>query len=89
MTDRHKALTEYPRTKDPDAMTPERLRLEAWSAANPLDDLGIVAIAAWCNTTPDKLPATHLYHTCAATKAAWDRVAAAIFDAMLAQEKQT
>ncbi len=58
-----------------DERTPERKRLDAWSADNPRDERALVAIAAWLNTTPDKLPKEMRFHTCAATKEAWARVA--------------
>jgi hypothetical protein len=61
-----------------DDRSPERKRLDAWSADNPRDDLGLVAIAAWLNVAPEKLPKEMRYHTSAATKEAWDRVVQAI-----------
>ena len=39
------------------------------------DDLALAMLAAWCGTTPDKLPPEMRAHTCAATAAAWGRVA--------------
>jgi hypothetical protein len=65
-----------------DDRSPERKRLDDWSAENPRDDLGLVAIAAWVNTTPDKLPKEMRYHTSAATKEAWARVASALTAAL-------
>lgn len=44
-------------------------------------------IAAWCGVTPDKLPPEMRAHTCAATAAAWGRVADAA-RAHLASEVQ-
>ena len=61
-----------------DDRTPERRRLDNWSAENPRDQAAQVAIAAWLNTTPDKLPKEMRLHTCAATKEAWARVVDAI-----------
>jgi 3-methyladenine DNA glycosylase/8-oxoguanine DNA glycosylase len=63
-------------------ISPERKRLDAWSAENPRDDLGLVAIAAWLNVAPEKLPKEMRLHTCAATKEAWARVASALTAAL-------
>lgn len=63
--------------------SPERKRLREWTEANPRTELGLIAIAAWCNCTVEQLPPTHRGHTCAATKAAWDRVAKALAEALL------
>jgi hypothetical protein len=62
--------------------TDARRKLKDFSFSNPRDDLSLVAIAAWVNTTPDKLPAEMKFHTCQATKDAWKRVAKAIKDAL-------
>ncbi len=64
-----------------DGLTPERRRLNAWSAGHPRSELALVAIAAWCNTTPDKLPPDFHFHTCEATQKAWGRVVDAIIAA--------
>lgn len=58
--------------------TLECLRIEAWQAAHPRDRLAIVALAAWVNCDPDKLPDQMRAHTCEATMKAWERVALAI-----------
>lgn len=52
--------------------------LIAWKAENPRDALGQAAFAAWVNVSPDNLPQAMRFHTCPATKEAWERVAAAI-----------
>lgn len=67
----------------PAAMTPEVRalspeQLAEWRAQNPRAEAGLVAFAAWLGVTPDKVPPEFRYHTCPATKAAWDRVAAAL-----------
>lgn len=77
-----------PRHEPEDLRSPERRRLDEWSAEHPRDRLGLVAIAAWLNTTPDKLPSTCLYHTCEATRTAWNRVAEAIAADLDAQRQE-
>lgn len=57
-----------------DVHTPERQRLDAWSAQNPRDELALVMLAAWVNATPETLPVAMKTHTCAATMEAWARV---------------
>ena len=57
-----------------EGVTPQRQRLDLWSAENPRDALAIAAITAWANCPPDKMPASWIGHTCQATKEAWGRV---------------
>lgn len=38
------------------------------------DPLALAMLAAWVNTTPDKLPKEMRAHTCVATMTAWKRV---------------
>lgn len=40
-------------------------------------ELGVRLMAAWLNTTPDRLPPTMRAHTCDYTRGAWERVALA------------
>lgn len=58
----------------------------AWS--HPRNTLGLIAIAAWCNVPVEKLPPEHRYHTCAATKEAWDRVASAIAEHLQSRDRR-
>jgi hypothetical protein len=62
-------------TDKDDDRTPERKRLDAWTAANPRDEMALALFAAWVNCSVDELPATMRGHTCPATMAAWERVA--------------
>ena len=41
------------------------------------DELALVMIAAWCGTTPEKLPPEMRAHTCEHTARSWTRVAEA------------
>jgi hypothetical protein len=70
-----------------DTRTPERKRLDAWSAEHPRDDLALVLLAAWVNSTPDKLPPEMRTHTCEATMKAWQRVADAARVALFPEPK--
>ena len=55
--------------------TPERMRIEKWSAENPRDEFALELFAGWVNCSVDKLPPEMKGHTCPATMAAWARVA--------------
>jgi ferric-dicitrate binding protein FerR (iron transport regulator) len=55
--------------------SPERQRLEKWTAENPRDELALTMFAAWVNCPVDKLPSEMRGHTCSATMKAWARVA--------------
>ena len=55
--------------------TPERMRIEKWSAENPRDEFALELFAGWVNCSVDKLPPEMKGHTCPATMVAWARVA--------------
>lgn len=61
-----------------DDRSKERKRLDAWSAANPRDEMALKLIAAWLGVTVENLPQATKAHTSAATMEAWGRVADAV-----------
>ena len=62
--------------------TPQRRRIRLWQEENPRDQMGIVALSAWLNVTPEKLPSGLRLHTCQQTKDAWARVEIAVREAV-------
>ena len=66
--------------------TPERGKLDEWTAKNPRDELTLKLFAGWVNCPVNKLPPTMRGHTCPATMEAWGRVAAVMITEIEAEK---
>jgi hypothetical protein len=62
--------------------TSQRRSIRLWQEEHPRDQMGLVALAAWLNVTPEQMPEGMRLHTCQATKDAWARVELAVRNAV-------